>query len=353
MGRFGKISDNPINWSFKVGRLFAIDIRIHILFIVCAVWLVSTQVRDGGPDGSFTRALIDGLGIECLLFLVVLMHEFGHCWGARRTGGTAEEILIWPLGGLASVSPPHTARAHMITTVAGPMVNVIFCTLSAIVLTVWVGTASVVPINPLSPFSPIDPLVYTTAAQQWLMIFFGINYVLLLFNLLPVFPFDGGRILQAWLWKRKGHRRSMEIATSTGMFGAVAIALFGLFTDQGFLLFGVAAFGYITCWQQRRMLRETAEFGAGEFGYDFSKGYGAFDTDETETEPSPGFFERRRLQKLARSAERVREERDAHARAVEDTLRKVSAEGVESLTPKERRILEEETQRQRTSDSDR
>lgn len=353
MSRFGKISDNPINWSFKVGRLFAIDIRIHILFIVCAVWLISTQVRGAGPGGSFTRALIDGLGIECLLFLVVLIHEFGHCWGARKTGGSADEILIWPLGGLASVSPPHTARAHMITTVAGPMVNVIFCTLSAIILTIWVGSASVVPINPLSPFSPLDPLVHTTTAQYWLMIFFGINYLLLLFNLLPVFPFDGGRILQAWLWKRKGHRRSMEIATSTGMFGAVAIALFGLFTDQGFLLFGVAAFGYITCWQQRRMLKETADFGAGEFGYDFSKGYGAFDTEETETEPSPGFFGRRRLRKLVRNAERVREEREAHKRAVEDTLRKVSAEGVASLTPKERRILEEETQRQRTSDSDR
>ncbi len=95
------------------------------------------------------------------------------------------------------------------------------------------------------------------------------------------------------------------------------------------------------------MLRETGDVG-GELGYDFSQGYTSLDRDDAR-ERRPGFLERRRMRKVARKAERERKRREEHRRAVEKTLRKISESGVESLTPRERRILEEETERQRTA----
>jgi hypothetical protein len=179
------------------------------------------------------------------------------------------------------------------------------------------------------------------------MRFFGISYFLLLINLLPVFPFDGGRVLQAWLWPRKGHRTSMEIATSVGMIGAILIGLFGLFTEEGWLIIMIAVFGYITCWQTRRVVREQAEFREGELGYDFSRGYASF--EQSEPPPRrPGYFTRRRIRKAAFRAELDRREREQRQQLVESILAKISSSGMSSLTPQERQILQEETQRQRS-----
>ena len=186
------------------------------------------------------------------------------------------------------------------------------------------------------------------------MRFYGLSYFLLLINLLPIFPFDGGRIVQAWLWPRKGYHASMGIATATGMIGAIGIGLVGLFLEESWLILMIAIFGYFTCWQTRRMLKEGAEFSGGEFGYDFSQGYTSLERSD-ETERKPGLFERRRARKAAAKAERERKFREDHDREVERVLSKISESGMESLSAKERRILELETQRQRTagdSDSD-
>lgn len=339
--------DNPINWSFRVGRLFAIDLRVHIAFVLCAVIMVWMEIPDkeAGTNWSLIDVLGRSLGTYAILFGIVLLHEFGHCFGARYTGGEADEILMWPLGGLASVNPPHTPKAHMITTVAGPMVNVIICAMCSVALTLWFGSLGAVPWNPLHPFTPISVTSFPTLGQIWLLRVYGLSYFLLLVNLLPVFPFDGGRIVQAWLWPKKGYRRSMEIATGTGMVGAILIALFGIFCNQAWLILMIAGFGYLTCYQTRRMLREHGEVAGAGFGT-FSEGYD-FLGDHDEEERKPGFFERRCIRRAERKAARERRKRIDHEQAVEAVLRKVSESGLASLSPREKRILEEETQRQR------
>jgi Zn-dependent protease len=341
--------DNPINWSFRAGRLFGIDIRVHIVFVICAVVLVWMEIPKNGDQvgWSLSRVLMGALGVYAMLFLIVLLHEFGHCFGARHTGGEADEILLWPLGGLAYTNPPHNAVAHMITTIAGPLVNVLLCMMATLALVAWTGRLGAVPWNPLHPMWPADPSFTPTAAQLWLIRFFGLSYFLLLVNLLPIFPFDGGRIVQAWLWPRKGYHRSMEIATGTGMVGAIVVGLVGLFMEQSWLVLMIAVFGYLTCWQNRRILREQGDLGTGEFGYDFSQGFTSLDRESGRAR-RPGFFERRRTRRQARKAQRDRERREAHTRAVEAVLRKISQHGIASLTARERRILEEETQRHRT-----
>ncbi|MCH8150331.1 MAG: hypothetical protein IH987_20530 [Planctomycetes bacterium] len=338
--------DNPINWSFRVGRLFGINIRVHIAFVICAVILVWMDIpdEDSRRSGWLVTVLIQSLGTYAILFAIVLVHEFGHCFGARYTGGEADEILMWPLGGLASVNPPHTARAHMITTVAGPLVNVAICAICSVALVLWMGRLGAVPWNPLHPFGSFDSMNLPTSGQWWLLRVYGLSYVLLLINLLPVFPFDGGRIVQAWLWPEKGFRRSMEIATGTGMVGAIAIGLFGLVSST-WLLMMIAVFGYLTCYQTRRMLKEQGDFAGDGFG-EFSDGY-RFRSDDDDEEKKPGFLARRKARREAKKAEQTRLRTEAHERAVEEVLRKVSASGIDTLTPRERRILEEETRRQR------
>jgi len=349
MVRTDKPLDNPINWSFRVGRLFDIDIRLHVAFVLAAVVLLWMEMPAPGEASSrpFGRIAVDAFGTYVMLFTIVLLHEFGHCFGARHVGGDANEILLWPLGGFAYAQPPHNPPAHLVTTVAGPMVNVFLCMICSVVLVAWTGNLGAVPWNPLHPSLPVDRAVWLTATtgQWWVMRFFGLSYFLLLINLLPIFPFDGGRIVQAWLWKRKGYRLSMEIAAGTGMIGAILIGLFGLFAEESWLMLMIAVFGYLTCWQTRRMIREQGEFG-GEFDPEFSAGFGGF--EEEPRERKPGFLERRRLRKAAEEAERLRRAWEAREQQVEAALRKISQSGVDSLSPQERRLLEEETMRKRT-----
>ncbi|MFQ5592158.1 MAG: site-2 protease family protein, partial [Phycisphaerae bacterium] len=290
--------DNPINWSFRVGRLFDLTIRVHVMFILCAVVLVWMELPEPGSELQIPlgRVLLDALGTYALLFAIVLLHEFGHCFGARYTGGEADEILLWPLGGLAYVRPPHRARAHLITALAGPMVNVVLCLICSVVLVLWTGRVGAVPWNPLHPFLPVDSSILATGSQLWVMRFFGLSYFIMLVNLVPVFPFDGGRVVQAWLWPRTGYQTSVELATGTGMIGAVVIGLFGLFTGQSWLLLMIAVFGYLTCWQTRKALREHGEIDLTLVGGGFREGCTFLEPDDA-VERRPGFFARRRIRK--------------------------------------------------------
>ena len=107
----------------------------------------------------------------------------------------------------------------------------------------------------------------------------------------------------------------------------------------------IAGFGYLTCYQTRRSLKEQGDFAGDGFG-EFSDGY-TFRSDDDDEEKKPGFFTRRKARREAKKAELTRLRNEAHERAVEEVLRKVSASGIDTLTARERRILEEETRRQR------
>ncbi|NOX58124.1 MAG: hypothetical protein GXP29_04610, partial [Planctomycetes bacterium] len=301
---FGKGKmDNPMNWSFRIGQLFGISIRLHIIFVFGALYLFADAFRKA-DESLGTSGVFDALGSIVILFAIVLLHEFGHCWGARKSGGEADEVLLWPLGGLASVRPPHTPSAHMLTTVSGPMVNVIICTVAATVL-VLLGGWGAVPWNPLHTFVPIDLNIdFNDAFQRWLRMVFGLSYVILLFNLMPVYPFDGGRILHAYLWPKKGFVKATLTATFIGMIGAIVLGITGIFSETMMMIM-IAVFGYITCYTDRQMAKAQLLDGANEFGYDFSGGYTSLATNE-EAEPSePGYFERRRQAK-----EEARERRE-------------------------------------------
>ncbi len=334
--------DNPINWSVHAGTMFAIRIRIHLFFILGAIYII---FRDLSQTGSWSQVGY-GMGTLGLLFAIVLMHEFGHCFGARYVGGTAEEILLWPLGGLAQTSPPHKPRAHLITVLAGPAVNVAFLLIFGTALAVWKGSLLALPLNPFKPFLPLSTqyLYDYGSLHYWLNDFITINWMLLLFNLLPVFPFDGGRVLQCILWFRKGYGPATMTASGVGMVGAIAIGTIGLLTAASILMF-IAIFGYVTCWQQRQMLKAGAFEAQNEFGYDFSQGYTSLNKDweNPQQAPRPSFFQRWRNKRAIARAERERNRIEERRVEVDRILEKVHKDGLQSLTTKERRLLQEES----------
>lgn len=123
------------DWSIPLGRLFGIPIRVHWLYPLVVIGLVGRVYygKDSSGGGYYPNgAWIDVCMLTAIAFVSVLLHEFGHCFAARSVDGDAQEVLIWPLGGLASVDVPHTARANFIATAAGPAVNIVLCIASAL-----------------------------------------------------------------------------------------------------------------------------------------------------------------------------------------------------------------------------
>src|SRR5207302_3137679 len=96
----------------------------HVFFpLIALAFILRVAFKEGAPSGLWIEAAI----LMGLLFVAVLLHEFGHCFGARLVDGDAHEILLWPLGGLAAIDVPHTPRAHFLSTAAGPFVNLVLC----------------------------------------------------------------------------------------------------------------------------------------------------------------------------------------------------------------------------------
>src|SRR5262245_53086283 len=124
---------DPFSWSLPLGRAFGITIRIHVLFPFVAIALLLRVYfhKPPYPSGS----VLDTALLEMILFVSVLLHEFGHCFGARLVDGDAQEILMWPLGGLAFIDVPHRPWAHFVAVAGGPAVNVLLCLVTGGILT--------------------------------------------------------------------------------------------------------------------------------------------------------------------------------------------------------------------------
>jgi len=166
------------------------------------------------------------------LFLIVLLHEFGHALACRQVGGRANQIVLWPLGGVAYVDPPPRPGATLWSIAAGPLVNVA-----------------------LLPF--LYGVVAQGRSQGWALsmpdlyqlarAIFYINLGLLLFNIMPVYPLDGGQILRSLLWFVLGRARSLMVATILGLIGVAG--LIGLAIWARSIWYGaLAAFMLMNCW---------------------------------------------------------------------------------------------------------
>ncbi|MBX3402180.1 MAG: hypothetical protein KF699_02095 [Phycisphaeraceae bacterium] len=317
--------DDFFSWSLPLMTVLGIRVRVHLFYVI---YIAATLIWSLRQDsiGFVYAAMAMGT-----LFVLVLLHEFGHCLACRWVGGEADRILMWPLGGLASCRPPHRWSAALATTLAGPGVNLALVpVLGAAVFAVGGGWSEVI----FNPFDPKKALVlspFRGHVQVLVWWAYYTNLLLLLFNmLLPMFPMDAGRVVQELLWPRVGYRKSMLFATNLGLVLAVPVGLFGLMGGSS-VLFAIALFAGIHCYQERMRIRMLDEDGPMP-AYDYSR---AVRADEDS--------QRRAYEKARKQQEREQKERAE----VDRILSKIAQQGMGSLTRAERKALERETERKR------
>src|SRR5689334_21457045 len=174
---------NLSSGGFRLFRLFGIDVFVHWTWALVAIYGIQARRGDYTSIGWNVAEYL-------ALFAIVLTHEFGHALACRSVGGRAERILLWPLGGIAFVQPPPRPGATLWSIVAGPLVNVVlFPLLAGAYLAVENGWVTL----PLSA-------VHADDFRRFLFSLAVINFVLLAFNLLPIYPLDGGQIVRSLLW---------------------------------------------------------------------------------------------------------------------------------------------------------
>jgi Zn-dependent protease len=383
---------DPLTWSLSLGRIFGVSVRVHVFFWVFALGCL-LRVLFGPPIDPSTKEPYpfpywqDGLALVCILFVSVLLHELGHCFGAYLVQGDVNEVMLWPLGGLAPVEVPHTWRAQFVAAAAGPTVNLLICVTAAVALAVqsfwpplpWSdqlafqvyhsgndvlyghnqnpGTAVLsdgqrkapsqldfdragnrfVVKDTKEPLPEGQPLMLAPWPLMVVRIFW-VNSLLLLLNLLPAFPLDGGRILQALFWSRVDYRTATQWAISAGYVVMVLVGLVSIAQNSVVILF-LAGLIYAFCRHQSYVL----ETGGDEplFGYDFSQGYTSLERDQPTVtrRRQPNFIQRWIQRRKAKQIQRDQEQREAEERRMDELLEKVQRDGLQSLTDEERRFM--------------
>jgi Zn-dependent protease len=338
--------------------MFGIQVRVHIMLPVFAIGMIgNVAFKDKVIPGTW----IDALMMTCLAFFCILLHEFGHCFGARWVDGDANEILMWPLGGLAFCDVPHTPRANFICTICGPLVNLVLFVASGVLMMV-LSEQTVRPTwNPFwypYRFEEAGTILLTywngddfkTANPGWLILarFCWLNWWLFLFNMLIVaFPMDAGRILQEVLWKFVGYHRATITAVMVGFVFAIIIGVVSI-VMYDVLLALLALFIYSCCRHQWIILEMGDE--NSPFGYDFSQGYTSLERDQP-TGPTPrrrqSWFQRWRQRRAQQKMLREQETREAEERRLDELLEKVQRDGLSALTDEERRFLKRASDRYR------
>ena len=215
--------------SLRLFRLAGIDVYLHWSWFLIAYYEISHRT---GKYSSLTWNVLEYLS----LFLIVLLHEFGHSLACRQVGGRADHIVLWPLGGVAYVQPPARPGATLWSIAAGPLVNVILVPVLLLlgILVQMVGLAETAP-NVL----------------RLLEVIWYINLGILIFNLLPIYPLDGGQILQSLLWFVLGRAWSLTVVTILGFVGVAGLVLLAL-ALQDIWLGVIAAFILLNCWNGLR-----------------------------------------------------------------------------------------------------
>ncbi len=212
--------------SFRLFRFKGIDVHVHWSWFVVAIYSISGRLPN---YTSPVWAVLEYL----MLFATVLLHEFGHALACRQVGGSSNQIVLWPLGGVAYVAPPPRPGATLWSIAAGPLVNVVL-------LPVFLGL--------LYACRASGALEANPDMTRFLRAIVVMDISLLVFNLLPVYPLDGGQILRSLLWYPLGRARSLKAATVIGLIGGAGLVALAFFWES--LLTGVLALFLLSqCWR--------------------------------------------------------------------------------------------------------
>ena len=207
-------------------------------------WIVVALIEINSRSRAYS-SIVWNAAEYVALFIIVLLHEFGHSLACRQVGGKADTIMLWPLGGVAFVAPPPRPGATLWSLAAGPLVNVV---LAPFLVALLVGS------------SFLNLRASTPDAYAFVRTICYINLGLLIFNLLPIYPLDGGQILRCLLWFLFGRARSLMIAAVIGFLGVAGLIALAVFNGSVWLgIMGV--FILLNCWRglvQARILARVA-----------------------------------------------------------------------------------------------
>jgi Zn-dependent protease/CBS domain-containing protein len=223
-----------MRWSLNIGTIAGTAVRVHITFLLFLVWIFAANYASGGPGAAWT-----GLLFMVLLFACVLAHEFGHIFTARAFGVATPDVTLLPIGGVARLERiPEEPRQEFLIAIAGPAVNVVI----GLALMLLAGAhldAGVLGGVDDAHISMLDRLA-------------NVNLFLAVFNMIPAFPMDGGRVLRALLAIRLGHTRATEAAAAIGQGVAFLLGFIGLFYNP--LLIFIAVFVYLAASSEAHMV---------------------------------------------------------------------------------------------------
>jgi Zn-dependent protease len=244
-------------WSFELGRLFGISVRVHATFALLIVWILHVTLSGGGSAALALASLL----FVGLIFSFVVMHEYGHALMARRFGIRTREITLLPIGGMAHLERlPDKPVEQLWVALAGPAVNFAIAATGAMLL--WMATGGVNLVLE-------DGLL----GSSMLAMIIRINLVMGIFNLLPALPMDGGRVLKALLALRMSNLRATKIASGVAKTLAIAMGVFGLAQGQTILAL-IATFVWLAASAEQRdaehraMLESAISWGPAEAGED-------------------------------------------------------------------------------------
>jgi Zn-dependent protease len=211
--------------SIRLFRFSGVTVFLHWSWFLVALFEINSRA---GHYSSVAWNVAEYLS----LFLIVLLHEFGHALACRQVGGVANRIVLWPMGGVAFVNPPPRPGATLWSIAAGPLVNVML-------LPILTGLGF---LGRSLGWAHVWPDLYVLLRAVWF-----INIALLVFNILPIYPLDGGQILRSVLWFVIGRARSLMVATIIGFVGVVGFIILAFFARS--IWFGaLAVFMLLNCW---------------------------------------------------------------------------------------------------------
>lgn len=218
-----------------------IRVYVHWTFLILIAYIAFMGYR----ADKAAMVILGEVGLVLIVFVCVILHEFGHALMAQRFGVDTKDITLLPIGGIANLKRmPEEPRQEFWITVAGPMVNLVIAGLAFIVIAIM-GVSMLFG----------DLFLGATTWTQVLMFIFGANLMLFLFNLIPAFPMDGGRILRSLLSMRMARDKATRIAAGVGRFFAIAFVVFGLMNGQPFLAL-IGVFIFLAAGAESRMVEQ-------------------------------------------------------------------------------------------------
>lgn len=231
--------------NLNLGSVSGIKIKIHWTFLFLIIWIIFDELKRGGS----TRSVLFNVALVLAVFFCVVLHELGHALTAMRFGIQTKKITLLPIGGVASLEHiPESPKQELLVTIAGPLVNVVIAGLLYYIV-------------PVQEFMHLNfgEVIYTLnefTLQNFLFYLFLVNVSLVVFNMIPAFPMDGGRILRALLAMKMNRVKATQIATNIGQFIAVLLLLIGL-VENPFLIF-IALFIFLGAYGENQMVHHLA-----------------------------------------------------------------------------------------------